>query len=459
MRERKEYHGSSEFFLELLQTPTIILAIVALIGLIAQGRKFSDVISGTVKTALGYLVLSAGSSLLVNEILPFVGLFQEVTGLSGFATGSEIIVGAIQDSVPVIASTSAIIMGAGFLVNILLARITPLKYIFLTGHMMWISSVAIAFCLYEFGFSSGMIIGIGIVLQGAILTLLPAISQSNVRKITGANDFAIGHLTTLGTVSSAYIGGLVGRNSKSAEDMKLPEGLKFFKDTSMSIAIVMFVFYMLVVILAGPESVAAYAGETNYLIYGLLKALGFTAGVLVLLQGVRMLLGELVPAFKGIADKLVPNAVPALDVPALFGFAPNSLMLGFIFATIGMIVAMFVSSALFGVVPLVSIIGAFFTGGVAGIMGNARGGRIGAMVSGFIYGFELILFSGFTYSLFGHFASVGAEGTGHDCIDAMALMTVMKNPIIGIILIVAAFVLMSFLEVRYQKKVRSGAAK
>lgn len=29
------------FFLELLQTPTIILAIVALIGLIAQRKKFS----------------------------------------------------------------------------------------------------------------------------------------------------------------------------------------------------------------------------------------------------------------------------------------------------------------------------------------------------------------------------------------------------------------------------------
>ena len=112
-----------------------------------------------------------------------------------------------------------------------------------------------------------------------------------------------------------------------------------------------------------------------------------------------------------------------------------------------------------GAVRVEAAFGGGGTGGVAGIMGNARGGRIGAMVSGFIYGFELILFSGFTYSLFGHFASVGAEGTGHDCIDAMALMTVMKNPIIGIILIVAAFVLMSFLEVRYQKKVRSGAAK
>ena len=272
-----------------MQTPTIILAIVALIGLIAQRKKFSEVLSGTVKTALGYLVLSAGSSLLVTEILPFVGLFQEVFNLSGFATGSEIIVGAMQDAVPVIASTSAIIMGAGFLVNILLARITPLKYIFLTGHMMWINSVAVAFCLYSAGMSSGAIIGIGIVLQGIILTLIPAIAQPVVRKITGSDDFAIGHLTTLSTVSSAYVGKLVGKGSKSAEDMKLPEGLKFFKDTSMSIAIVMFVFYMLAVILAGPESVGAYSGGTNYLIYGLLKALGFTAGVMVLLQGVRML--------------------------------------------------------------------------------------------------------------------------------------------------------------------------
>ena len=169
-----------------------------------------------------------------------------------------------------------------------------------------------------------------------------------------------------------------------------------------------------------------------------------------------MLLGELVPAFKGISDKLVPNAVPALDVPALFGFAPNSLMLGFIFATLGMIVAMFISSALFGAVPLVSIIGAFFTGGVAGIMGNALGGRIGAMVSGFVYGVELILFSGFTYMLFGRFAAVGAEGTGHDCIDAMALMTLMKSPVVGILIIVAAFVLLSVLEVRYQKKIAVG---
>ena len=42
---------------------------------------------------------------------------------------------------------------------------------------------------------------------------------------------------------------------------------------------------------------------------------------------------------------------------------------------VGMIIGMVVSSAVFKVVPLVSIIGAFFTGGVAGIFGNANGGR------------------------------------------------------------------------------------
>ena len=69
------------FFLELLQTPAVVLAFVSLIGLVVQKRGFSFVLSGTVKTALGYLVLSAGSSLIVTEILPFVGLFQSVFGL------------------------------------------------------------------------------------------------------------------------------------------------------------------------------------------------------------------------------------------------------------------------------------------------------------------------------------------------------------------------------------------
>lgn len=439
-----------DFILNIIKTPAIVLALVALIGLMLQKKSVGEVFSGTVKTAIGMLVLSAGSGLIVTEILPFVDLFSTVFSLQGFATSSEAVVGAMQSAVPVIASTSALIMAIGFLVNVLIARFSPLKYIFLTGHMMWILSVAIAGSLYVANYDQTMTIVVGSILQGVLMVLFPAIGQPMVRKLTGNDNFAIAHLTTLGTVPAAYIGGLLGDKTKSAEDIKLPESLEFFKDTSMSVSIVMGIFYLVVVILAGPEVVAPYAGTTNYIVYGLLKAMGFTAGILVLLQGVRMFLGELVPAFKGISDKLVPGAIPALDVPALFAFAPNSLMIGFITAVIGMIVAMFVSSALFKVVPLVSIIGAFFTGGVAGIFGNAAGGRRGAVISGLIYGFLLIFGSALLFTIF-DYAAYGAAGVGHDCIDVMVTMGLLKNPTIGIVVILVAFVGYCFYEVKRKK--------
>ena len=434
-----------DFLLNIMKTPAIVLGLVALNGLLLQKKNVGQVFSGTVKTALGMLVLSAGSSLIVSEISPFVDLFSLVFHLEGFATSSEAVVGAMQNAVPVIASTSAIIMAVGFLVNVVIARFSPLKYIFLTGHMMWILSVAIAGSLYAASFSETMIMVVGSVLQGVLMVVLPAIGQPTVRKVTGSDHFAIAHLTMLGTVPAAYVGGWLGDKNKNAEDIKLPESLEFFKDTSMSVSIVMGVFYLLVVILAGPEAVAGYAGDQNYIVYGILKALGFTAGILILLQGVRMFLGELVPAFKGISDKLVPGAIPALDVPALFAYAPNSLMIGFVTAVIGMIAGMFVSSALFKVVPLVSIIGAFFTGGVAGIFGNARGGTRGAVISGLVYGFLLIVGSGFLFTIF-DYAVYGAAGVGHDCLDVMAVMIAMKYPYIGIAIIVAAFALLCWRE-------------
>jgi len=440
-----------DFIIEVIRTPAIVLALVALIGLSIQKKSGGQIFAGTLKTALGMLMVSAGSTVIVTEILPFVELFTDVFHLSGFATSSEAVVGAMQSSVPVIAKTSALILAIGFLVNILLARFSPLKYIFLTGHMMWILSVAIAFLLYDAGFGETFIIVVGSLLQGLLMVILPAIGQPMVRKVIGGDSFAIAHLTTLGTVPSAYIGGLLGDKTKSTEDLKLPKQLDFFKDTAVSVSIVMGIFYLIVVLMAGPTRVGELSEGTNYIMYGLLKAMGFSVGILILLQGIRMFLGEIVPAFKGISDKLVPGAIPALDVPALFSYAPNALMIGFISAVVGMIVAMFVCSFTFGTVPLVSIIGAFFTGGVAGIMGNATGGRRGAVISGAIYGFLLIFGSGFLYTLY-NFSAYGAAGVGHDCIDVMVLMTIMKQPYVGIVIVVAVFVLLCVFSARKKSK-------
>ena len=67
-----------------------------------------------------------------------------------------------------------------------------------------------------------------------------------------------------------------------------------------------------------------------FIVYAVVQSLTFAAGIAVILVGVRLFVGEIIPSFKGIADKLVPNAIPALDCPVLFTYSPNSVILGFV---------------------------------------------------------------------------------------------------------------------------------
>jgi PTS system ascorbate-specific IIC component len=97
--------------------------------------------------------------------------------------------------------------------------------------------------------------------------------------------------------------------------------------------------------------------------------------IYVLMSGVRLLLAELVPAFQGISMKLVPNSKPALDCPVLFPYAPNAVILGFIFTTIGSIIGMFLTPVLGLPMILPGVMSNFFAGGTAGIFANQVGGR------------------------------------------------------------------------------------
>jgi PTS system ascorbate-specific IIC component len=65
------------------------------------------------------------------------------------------------------------------------------------------------------------------------------------------------------------------------------------------------------------------------------NALVFGGGVAVILLGVRTILGEIVPAFAGIAERVIPGAVPALDCPVAFPYAPNAVLIGFLASVAG----------------------------------------------------------------------------------------------------------------------------
>ncbi|HEB3358625.1 TPA: PTS ascorbate transporter subunit IIC, partial [Salmonella enterica subsp. enterica serovar Montevideo] len=121
-------------------------------------------------------------------------------------------------------------------------------------------------------------------------------------------------------------------------------------------------------------------------VYAIIMAITFAAGVFIILQGVRLILAEIVPAFTGFSEKLVPNARPALDCPVVYPYAPNAVLIGFLFSFLGGLVGLFLLGQMKLVLILPGVVPHFFTGATAGVFGNATGGRRGAMIGAFANG-------------------------------------------------------------------------
>lgn len=362
----------------ILTQASIIIALVACLGLLLQKKKAGAVISGTLKTLLGFLVLSAGSSVIVSSLTYFGDVFKKAFGLEGVVASIEGINGQAMNQLG-LGSEIAVTLAGIFIVNVIIARFTRFKYIFLTGQaLLWEATICVVFAYYT-GLKGVPLILAGSIVGGIFATMMPAVAQPIVKKITGSEDIALGHFCTIGYMFASLISKLTGGKSKSAEDIKLPKSLEFMQDTYLSVMVVMIPLYLIAAGFAGPAASAHYSGSTNFMIYAFLQAMQFVVGVYVLMTGVRMLLAEIVPAFQGISMRLVPKAIPALDCPVLFPYAPNAVIIGFVFTTIGSIAGMFLTP-LFGL-PMVlpGVLSNFFAGGTAGIFANQVGGRRGAM--------------------------------------------------------------------------------
>ncbi|WP_085247711.1 PTS ascorbate transporter subunit IIC [Gilliamella mensalis] len=373
-----------KFIVDILKVPAILVGLIAMVGLIAQHKSFADTVKGTVKTILGFLVLSGGASVLISAITPLGIMFEQAFKLQGIIPNNEAIVSMALNE---FGAATALIMAFGMVANIVVARFTRLKFIFLTGHHTFYMACMISIILTVAGFKGWQLVFTGSLVLGLIMAFFPALAQPHMRKITDNDDVAFGHFGTLGYVLAGWLGQVVGKNSRSTEEMNLPKNLSFLRDSSISISLTMMIIYLILAVSAGASYVETNLSKgDNYLVYAIIEAITFAAGVFIILQGVRLILAEIVPAFTGFSEKLVPNAKPALDCPVVFPYAPNAVLIGFLFSFLGGLVGLFVLGQLDLVLILPGVVPHFFCGATAGVFGNATGGRCGAMLGAFANG-------------------------------------------------------------------------
>lgn len=407
----------------------LIVGVIALIGLLLQKKSATDVISGTSKTIMGFMIFNIGSSFLGTIVGNFTTLFNTGFGIDGVTTQVEVATAMALDTY---GTEVALVLLVGFVANLLFAKFTPFKAIFLTGqHFLYFACVlALVFIAFDLP-TMVTVIGGGIIL-GFCGAALPTICQPFMNKITGDDKLAMGHFNCIGYALSGYIGKLFSKSNKEnsdASNINLPGFFSLFRDFIFSIAIFMVaLFYIAVfacVFTGNMEVVETMSGNDLWFIYPLLQGLQFAAGMSVLIYGVRQFIAEITAAFVAISEKYIPNSKPAVDCPAIFPFAPTAVVIGFVGAFAGGLFGMLMMIVFKSPVIMIPAAGiCFFSGGTCGVFGNAYGGWKGAIVGSFVVGIGLVVLPLLLYPAF---AQLGIQGASFPNVDYNIIGTGLYN--------------------------------
>lgn len=375
-----------QFIQDIISEPAFLMGLIAFVGLVALREKPHKILTGTLGPILGYLMLSAGAGVIVSNLDPLAQMIEHGFNITGVVPNNEAVVSVAQEILGVETMTVLVV---GLIINLLIARFTRFKYVFLTGHHSFFMACLLAAVLGAIGIQGIELILLGGFFLGAWSAISPAIGQRMTLQVTDGEDLAMGHFSSLGYYVSGLIGKLVGKGSASTEDIEVPEKWSFLRNTTISTALTMLIFYLLAALVAGPQFVNELSGGKNYIVYAIICGLNFAVGVAIVYAGVRMILADLIPAFQGIASRVIPNAVPAVDCAVFFTFAPTAVIIGFISSFIGGIVGMLILGFTGGVLIIPGMVPHFFCGATAGIYGNATGGRRGATIGAFVNGLLL----------------------------------------------------------------------
>ncbi|MFC6885222.1 MULTISPECIES: PTS ascorbate transporter subunit IIC [Actinomadura] len=381
----------------------ILIGLITLAGLILQRKRFEDTLAGALRATIGVVILFIGVEVFSGGLTSFQTVLASAMGTEPPKADHT-----LTDFLTRQGGTIALVIAVAFIVHVLIVRLFPAaRYLYLTGHLMfWISTVTVASLVTINPHADQLTLvlcGAGFV--AAYWTLQPLWMRPLMRRVMPDDRFGFAHTSSLTALITGYAARPLGsRDKHDTEKLKLPRQLSFFKDVNVSTALIITVIMLAAVAFADNGVVTKAAAEMDAKlspwVWAILVGLRFAGGIAILLYGVRMFLGEIVPAFKGFSDRVIPGTRPALDAPTIFPTAPTAVMVGFVASTGVFLVclAVFAGAGWFTLAPPMIML--FFVGGAAGVFGNAVAGWRGALLGGVISGLVLAVGQAVTWGLY-----------------------------------------------------------
>lgn len=409
-----------DIIINILGTPAVIIALIAFLGLILQKSNVTDIIKGTLLAFTGFVLIKTGGGILGGVLTMFSDIFTNAFGLQGVVPSNEAIMALTIDS---LGRPAAFILFFAMIINVLLARYTRFKSIYLSLHLIVFMSFSVTAALIGLGYSEQFAVIFGAVVIGTYMAIFPTILSRFSRKIIGHNEYCIAHAASSSYIISSCLGRWLGDPATNVEEINVSDRFSFLKNPEVATFITMFLLLSVSSFFAEPPFLDKTLAGKPYLVWLLEKSATFAGGLYIAKKGVVMFTEEIVPAFRGFSRVVAPGSVPAVDPMVLFDKSPNAVLIGFIVSFIAELccVAIFPLIGLPVIVP--GIMASFITGGSAAIFGNATGGLRGALIGSFANGLLLCILPALVLPLFSH---LGVNGVTFADPDFTFLSAIIK---------------------------------
>lgn len=291
-------------FLLIVSQPSIIIALVTFLGLLFQKNKPSKLITGTIMSFMGFTMIKAGSGILSGVLTYFSQIFSHAFHLTGIVPSNEAMMAMTLGK---LGSTAALMLALALVLNILIARFTRFKNIYLSLQLVIFMAFAVTAVLTDLNYGRTITIVIGAIFIGLYMAIMPYLLRRYTRDVVGNDEYTIAHSGSVAYFIGSWLGSRFGNKANDTEDIKLNDSILFLKNPNVATTLTMFILFLVSGLFAGTAYVSKLADGANFWVFIMEQSAIFASGLFIVKAGVKLFIEEIVPAFKGFAKVFAPG--------------------------------------------------------------------------------------------------------------------------------------------------------